>query len=132
MELLYLIVPCIVHRANYAIQVGYYVSFLYRNSCLTIEKTLNIIFLLAIRQEDRLMETLLVYGLVVVFFVLLIPVIYFLMKDPIAHTDDEPAEAQKTRTPIKIQMEKTASYGILAAIFALMCVLTVLGHRTKT
>jgi len=78
------------------------------------------------------METLLVYGLVVVFFVLLIPVIYFLMRDPIAHTDQEPAETQKTRSPIKIQPEKIVAYGILAALLALMSVLTVLEHRTKT
>jgi len=78
------------------------------------------------------METLIVYGLVVVFFVLLIPVVYFLMQDPIGHTDQESAKTQKTRTPIKIPPEKTAAYGILAALFALMCVLTVLDHRTKT
>ena len=78
------------------------------------------------------METLFVYGLVVVFFVLLIPVIYFLMQDPIGRTDQEPANTQKTRAPRKIQPEKTAAYGILAAVFALMCVLTVLVHRTKT
>ena len=78
------------------------------------------------------METLLVYGLVVIFFVLLIPVIYFLMQDPIGRTDQEPAKTQRTRTPIRIQPEKTVAYGILAALFALMCVLTVLDHRTKT
>ncbi len=78
------------------------------------------------------METLLVYGLVVVFFILLIPVIYFLMQDPIANTDQAPAKTQKTRSPFKIQPEKTVAYGILAALFALMCVLTVLDHRTKT
>ena len=78
------------------------------------------------------METLLVYGLVVVFFVLLIPVIFFLMHDPIAHTDQEPAEAQKTHSPVRIQPEKTVAYGILAALFALMCVLTVLGQKSKT
>ncbi len=78
------------------------------------------------------METLLVYGLVVVFFVLLIPVIYFLMQDPLGNTDQEPAETQKTRVPRRIQPEKTVAYGILAALFALMCVLTVLDHRTKT
>ena len=77
------------------------------------------------------METLLVYGLAVAFFVLLIPVIYFLMKDPIAQTDQEPTDTKKTRTPIKVQPEKTVAYGILAALFALMCVLTVLVHRTK-
>ncbi len=76
-------------------------------------------------------ETLLVYGLVVVFFFLLIPVIYFLMRDPIGHTGEEPASTQKTRAGIKIQPEKAISYGILAAVLALMCVLTVLGHRSK-
>ena len=78
------------------------------------------------------METLFVYGLVVVFFALLIPVIYFLMQDPIGRTDQEPADKQKTRASLKIQPEKTVAYGILAAVFALMCVLTVLEHRTKT
>lgn len=78
------------------------------------------------------METLLVYGLVVIFFVLLIPVIYFLMQDPIGRTDQEPADKQKTRASFKIQPEKTVAYGILAALFTLMCVLTVLGHKTKT
>ena len=77
------------------------------------------------------METLLVYGLVVVFFVLLIPVIYFLMQDPIGNTNEESVGTQKTRTGIKIQPEKAISYGILAAVLALMCVLTVLGHRSK-
>ncbi len=77
------------------------------------------------------METILVYGLVVVFFVLLIPVIFFLMHDPIAHTDQEPADVQKSRSPLKIQPEKTIAYGILAALFALMCVLTVLDQKTK-
>ncbi len=78
------------------------------------------------------METLIVYGLVVVFFVLLIPVIYFLMQDPIGHTDQELAQTQKTRAALRLQLEKTAAYGILVALFALMCVLTVLGNRTKT
>jgi ABC-type Fe3+ transport system permease subunit len=79
------------------------------------------------------METLLVYGLVVVFFVLLIPVIYFLMQDPIGRTDQESAKnAQKRGSLFKIQPEKTVSYGILAALFALICVLTVLEHRTRT
>lgn len=78
------------------------------------------------------METLLVYGLVVVFFVLLIPVIFFLMHDPIAHTEQEQANAQKPHSsPVKIQPEKTVAYGILAALFALMCVLTVLDQRSK-
>ena len=80
------------------------------------------------------METLFVYGLVVVFFVLLIPVIYFLMHDPLPHADEEPANTAKTATTrarIKIQPERTISYGILAALFALMFVLTVLGRRTK-
>ena len=77
------------------------------------------------------METLLVYGLVVVFFVLLIPVIFFLMHDPIAHTDQEPADVQKAHSPFKIQPEKTVAYGILAALFALMCVITVLGQKSK-
>ena len=78
------------------------------------------------------METLLVYGLVIVFFVLLIPVIYFLTHDPIGHTEQEPANTQKTRIPMRIQPEKTVAYGILAALLTLMCVLTVLDHRTKT
>lgn len=77
------------------------------------------------------METLLVYGLVVAFFVLLIPVIYFLMKDPIAQIDGEPTDVKDTASHIKIPREQTIAYGILAALLTFMCVLTVLVHRTK-
>ncbi len=77
------------------------------------------------------METLLVYGLVVVFFVLLIPVIYFLMQDPVGHTGEPSADTQKTRAGIRIQPEKLISYGILTALLALMFVLTILGPKPK-
>jgi len=78
------------------------------------------------------METLFVYGLVVVFFVLLIPVIYFLMQDPLGRTDQEPSDNKQTTSRTKIPLEQTAAYGILAALFTFMCVLTVLVHRTKS
>ncbi|GAC1433827.1 MAG: hypothetical protein PVS3B3_18620 [Ktedonobacteraceae bacterium] len=78
------------------------------------------------------METLLDYGLVIVFFVLLIPVVYFLMQDPIAQTDQEPTDKKKTPSPVKLQPEKIIAYGILAALFTLMCALTVLDRRTKS
>ncbi len=79
------------------------------------------------------METLFVYGLVVVFFLLLIPVIYFLMQDPIVQTDQEPSPDNKQKSPaVRIPPERTAAYGILAALFTLMCVLTVLVHKTKS
>ncbi len=81
------------------------------------------------------METLLVYGLVFVFFVLLIPVIYFLMHDPLPHANEDSANTaaniSKTRARTKIQSERTISYSILAALFALMFVLTIVVHRTK-
>ena len=78
------------------------------------------------------METLFVYGLVVVFFVLLIPVVYFLMQDPIAQTDQETTDNKQKTPTIKIPPEQTTAYGILAALITLMCVLTVLVHRTKS
>ncbi len=77
------------------------------------------------------METLFVYGLAVAFFVLLIPLIYFLMKDPIAQTDQETTDKKQTVVPKKIPLEQTISYGILGALLTLMCVLTILVHRTK-
>ena len=78
------------------------------------------------------METLFVYGLVVVFFVLLIPVVYFLMQDPIAQTDQEPSTNKQRASEVRIPPEQTVAYGILAALLTLMCVLTVLVHRTKS
>lgn len=78
------------------------------------------------------METLFVYGLVIVFFVLLIPLIYFLMKDPVAQTDSAPTDKKQSTVSTKIQLEQTIAYGILAALLTLMCVLTVLVHKTKT
>ncbi len=74
------------------------------------------------------MEVLFVYGLVVVFFVLLIPLIYLLMKDPIQNIEPEP---ESMPSPTKSSSARIA-YGILAALFTFMCVLTVLVHRTKS
>ncbi len=75
------------------------------------------------------MEVFFVYGLVVVFFVLLIPVIYVLMKDPIQNM--EPEQAPMTQLA-KMSSSEKISYGILAALFTLMFALTVLIHRTKS
>ncbi|GAC1651558.1 MAG: hypothetical protein NVS4B12_22460 [Ktedonobacteraceae bacterium] len=77
------------------------------------------------------METLFVYGLVIIFFVLLIPLIYFLMKDPIARTDSAFVDKKQTTASQKIQPEQTIAYGILVALLTLMCVLTVFTHKTK-
>lgn len=74
------------------------------------------------------MEVLFVYALVVVFFVLLIPLIYLLMKDPIQNMGPEP---ESTTSPAKSSSARIA-YGILAALLTFMCVLTVLVHRTKS
>jgi len=74
------------------------------------------------------MEVLFVYGLAVVFFVLLIPLIYLLMKDPIQNMV---SELESTTSSTKSSSVRIA-YGILAALFTFMCVLTVLVHRTKS
>ncbi len=80
------------------------------------------------------METFLVYGLVVAFFVLLAPVIYLLMKDPLPHAEeDQEAQAkqkQSAHSSKKAQSEKIA-YGILAVLFTSLCVLTVFVGRAK-
>ena len=75
------------------------------------------------------MEVFFVYGLVVVFFVLLIPVIYVLMKDPIKNMEQEQAP---TTQVAKMSSSEKISYGILAALLTLMFALTVLIHRTKS
>ena len=75
------------------------------------------------------MEVFFVYGLVVVFFVLLIPVIYVLMKDPIQNMEQERAP---TTQVAKMSSSEKISYGILAALLTLMFALTVLIHRTKS
>ena len=78
------------------------------------------------------MEIFFVYGLVVVFFILLIPVISFIMQDSLIQTHPEPLEKKTMFSLTKVSPEKTAAYGILAALFTFMCVLTVLVHRSKS
>lgn len=75
------------------------------------------------------MEVFFVYGLVVVFFVLLIPLIYFLMKDPIQNMEQEQVPTTKQA---KVSSSEKIAYGVLAALFTLMFTLTVLVHRTKS
>ncbi len=77
------------------------------------------------------MEVFFVYGLVVLFFVLLIPVIYLLMKDPIQNMEPEPVSHPMAKIANISSSEKLA-YGILAALFTLMLALTVMVHRTKS
>ena len=75
------------------------------------------------------MEIFIVYGLVVVFFVLLIPVIYLLMKDPIQNMGPEEVS---TTVAVKRSPSEKIAYGVLAALFTLLLALTVLIHRTKS
>jgi cell division protein FtsL len=79
------------------------------------------------------MEVFFVYGLVVLFFVLLIPVIYLLMKDPIQNTELEQEQALTPMAQVaKMSSSEKISYGILAALFTLMLALTVMVQRTKS
>ncbi|GAC1392240.1 MAG: hypothetical protein NVS4B11_19850 [Ktedonobacteraceae bacterium] len=77
------------------------------------------------------MEVLFVYGLVVVFFVLLIPVIYILMKDPVPQIGPEQTNKSNIASLSKSPLEGKVAYGILVALLTFLCVLAVLAHRTK-
>ncbi len=75
------------------------------------------------------METLFVYGLVLAFFVLLIPVILFLMDSPTLPT--EQAQQNRASSSSSAQPGK-AAYGLLAGIFTFVFVITFLAHRGRS
>ncbi len=80
------------------------------------------------------MEVVFVYGLAVAFFVLLIPVIYLFMKAPtpyVEQTEEEGDKASKksAASAKSVSPSQKVAYGVLAALFTFMCVLTVLVHR---
>ncbi len=80
------------------------------------------------------METFLVYGLVVAFFVLLAPIIYLLVKDPLPHAREDQETQEKRQQAVsasKKSPSRKIAYGVLAALFTSLCALTAFVNRTK-
>jgi|GEM_PF-4050798 len=79
------------------------------------------------------MEVFFVYGLVIAFFILLAPVIYLFMKDPLPHSaeDQKIADEKANTPPTKKPLSEKIAYGILVALLTSVCVLTVLVQKTK-
>lgn len=86
------------------------------------------------------MEVFFVYGLVLIFFIALPFVIFILMKEPARDPDAEkarqlsladssgissPSQAAKSAQMVS----KIASYGLLAAIFALLFIVSIVSQR---
>ena len=78
------------------------------------------------------METLLVYGLVVLFFVLLILFIILVLSNHPYNEPEQTSEMQASSMPLSSNDTKVA-YGVVSLLFIAFCVLTWLiqGKRTK-
>ena len=82
------------------------------------------------------MEVFFVYGLVLIFFVALPFVIFMLMKEPARDPDTEKsqqASSRSTGSAASSQMlSNIASYGLLAAIFALLFIVSIASQRSHS
>ena len=80
-----------------------------------------------------MLETLIVYGLVLLFFVLLAVFVGVVLS---SHPYSAPEPAQHPEKVTRTQISKDAgngiSYGIIALLLLLFCVITVLDQREST
>jgi len=80
------------------------------------------------------MELWFVYGLVLAFFILLAPIILLFLNNPVLPTElaeQHSKELSSATAPAATNQEKVAAYGILAAIFMFMFVMTFLLHKGR-
>ena len=78
------------------------------------------------------MEVFFVYGLVLVFFVALLCIIFILIKEPAKDPGTTPSTHASSTSATKatsLNPVNIASYGLLAAIFALLFIVSIASQR---
>lgn len=78
------------------------------------------------------MEVFFVYGLVLIFFVALVCIVFILMKEPAKDPGTNTSQQAASRGATSLTPSKIASYGLLAAIFALLFIISVATQRSRT
>lgn len=78
------------------------------------------------------MEVFFVYGLVLVFFIALPVLIFVLMKEPARESDaSESSSSSDTSSSSPVTTSNIVSYGLLAAIFVLLFIVSVISQRNR-